>query len=279
MQTHKVIGGNDVGLHVAEAGRPDGLPILFIHGFSQCGLTWRRQMDSPLAREFRLVALDIRGHGQSDKPADGYDDSNLWAQDVHAVIDTLGLRGAVLVGWSYGGFIVSDYLRFYGEHDLGGINFVGAATKLSEETASKVLGQDFLALLPGLVSPEATMSIDTLQTFVRMCTQAEPSRDDFYMVLGYNAAVPPAVRQGLFSRSLDNDDVLAELTCPVLITHGEQDCIVQPAVASEHAALIRNARLSMFSEAGHAVFADDADRFNSELASFVRSCAGVAAAS
>jgi pimeloyl-ACP methyl ester carboxylesterase len=61
-----------VRLHVVETGNPRGRPILFVHGNSQSWLTWRRQIASDLANDYRLVALDLRGHGQSDKPREGY---------------------------------------------------------------------------------------------------------------------------------------------------------------------------------------------------------------
>ena len=91
MRTHRITGGGGVQLHVVEAGNPRGRPILFIHGFSQCWLQWNRQMNSSLVDDHRLVALDLRGHGRSDKPRDGYDDSKQWADDVNAVIQTLDL--------------------------------------------------------------------------------------------------------------------------------------------------------------------------------------------
>ena len=71
MGSHKISGGGGVELHVAEAGNPDGRPILFIHGFSQCRLAWGRQMNSELAEDYRLVAMDLRGHGLSGKPREG----------------------------------------------------------------------------------------------------------------------------------------------------------------------------------------------------------------
>jgi pimeloyl-ACP methyl ester carboxylesterase len=66
-------------LNVVETGNPDGKPILFIHGLSGCGLVWGRQLGSELGRDFRLVAMDLRGHGMSAKPRDAYGDSRLWA--------------------------------------------------------------------------------------------------------------------------------------------------------------------------------------------------------
>src|SRR6185503_2654023 len=65
-----VVGGGGARLHVVETGNPEGRPILLIHGFSQAWLTWRRQLFSNLGNDYRLVALDLRGHGQSDKPKD-----------------------------------------------------------------------------------------------------------------------------------------------------------------------------------------------------------------
>ena len=99
---------------VGRAGRP---PILFIHGWSQNHLCWVKQYESALADEFRLVAYDLRGHGMSEAPLEPehYTDGRLWADDVAAIIDQLGLDRPVLVGWSYGGFVICDYVRAYGQ--------------------------------------------------------------------------------------------------------------------------------------------------------------------
>src|SRR5687767_8542453 len=86
MKHYNIAGGGGAQLHVVETGNAQGRPLLFIHGFSQCWLAWSRQMNSTLAEDYRIVAMDMRGHGLSDKPSDGYDDSKLWADDVNAVI-------------------------------------------------------------------------------------------------------------------------------------------------------------------------------------------------
>jgi pimeloyl-ACP methyl ester carboxylesterase len=86
VNSHKITGGGNISLHVVETGNPKGRPILFIHGFSQCWLAWNRQLNSDLADDFRLVAMDMRGHGLSDKPREGYIDSRPWADDVNAVM-------------------------------------------------------------------------------------------------------------------------------------------------------------------------------------------------
>src|SRR5882724_4028046 len=117
MEIATVIGGGGTRLHVREWGRPDAPPILFVHGWSQHHLAWRHQFESALADEFRLVAVDLRGHGMSEAPTtvEAYTDGDLWAADIAAVIEQRELVRPVLVSWSFGGFVISDYLRLHGD--------------------------------------------------------------------------------------------------------------------------------------------------------------------
>jgi pimeloyl-ACP methyl ester carboxylesterase len=251
-----------------ETGNPNGQAILFIHGFSQCSLAWSRQLDSDLARRFRLVAMDMRGHGKSDRPRDGYDNSRLWADDVDAVIGELDLDRPILCGWSYGPLVILDYLRHYGEESIGGIHFVAGITKLGSEAALSVLTPDFLTLVPGFFSGNVEESVSSLESLLRMCFAREPSATDIYTMLGYNMAVPPFVRQALFSRAFDNDDLLATIGTPVLITHGAKDAIVKSEAVEQHRARVPHAKIQIMADAGHAPFWDDAASFNARLAAF-----------
>ena len=194
MGTYTVTGGGGCQLHVEEAGNPDGRPVLFIHAFSQCRLSWSRQLRSDLGDDFRLVALDNRGHGLSDKPRDAYADARLWADDIQAIITTLELDRPILCGWSYGGLIICDYVRVYGEDRIGGINLVAAISKLGTEQALSVITPEFLALVPGLFSNDAMESIGALEAFLRMAFCEVPTPADCYAMLGFNAIVPPYVR-------------------------------------------------------------------------------------
>ena len=90
------------GVEVAayEHGNPQGPAILFVHGHMQAALSWDRQTRDPgLAREFRMVVYNIRGHGMSGEPEGDafYKPGKAWAYEAKAFIDALGLRRAVLV--------------------------------------------------------------------------------------------------------------------------------------------------------------------------------------
>jgi pimeloyl-ACP methyl ester carboxylesterase len=270
LEEHTIKGGGGLRLHVMEVGNPAGQPLLLLHGFSQCRLSWTRQFESDLADDFRLVAMDYRGHGLSEKPIDAYGDSMIWAEDVHAVITGLALERPVLVGHAYGGVVIGDYLRFYGDEQLKGIVLDGANTKVGTEAARKFVSEEFRALVPGLFSNSIDESMRALTELMRLCHgETEPA--ELYFFLGYNTIVPPYVREGLLSRKLDNDDVLGTLRAPALVIHGTSDPIVFPTLAERHAQLIPNARLSLYESVGHAPHWENAERFNRELREFASS--------
>ena len=266
-RNHRITGGAGIDLHVAETGSENGRPVLFIHGLSQCGLAWREQLFSDLADDRRLVAMDLRGHGQSERPPDGYDDQARWAEDVHAVITTLGLERPILCGWSYGGVVIGDYIRRHGELAIGGICLVGAVSQLGESVLP-FLGEKFIATLPGLFSDEVEASMTALKEFIGITTSSALTTDDLYLTLGYNSVVPPYVRRALLSRTLNHEDVFKRLAVPVLITHGLDDEIVLPTMSERHASLIPHAKTSYYEGIGHAPFFENPGRFNSELLAF-----------
>jgi len=265
MKHHKITGGGGVQLHTVETGNPGGRAIIFIHGFSQCWLAWSRQLNSDLAEDHHLVAIDLRGHGLSDKPRDGYSDSKLWADDINATIEALNLDHPLLCGWSYGPIVMLDYIRHYGEDGISGLNFVAGITKLGSDEAMSVLNPEFVSLVPGFFATDAEESVRSLKSLLRMCFVQEPAAEQLYLMLGYSVSVAPYVRQALFSRAFDNDDLLPKLRKPVLITHGTEDAIVNPTIVDQHRAVVPHAKIQMIANAGHAPFWDDAATFNQGL--------------
>ena len=272
MKSHQITGGGGIQLHLVETGNSKGRSILFIHGFSQCWLAWSRQMNSDLANDYRLVAMDIRGHGLSDKPREAYGDSKLWADDVNAAIQALSLDHPILCGWSYGSLVILDYIRHYGEDSISGVNLVGAISKLGSDEAMSVLTAEFISLVPGFFSTDVEESVRSLESLLRMCFYQQPSTEDLFMMLGYNVAVPPYVRQELLSRSFDNDDLLPKIRKPVLITHGADEAAVKTAVVDQHKAGLPHAQIQIMANAGHAPFWDDAATFNRNLQTFAETC-------
>jgi len=268
MKHHTIIGGGGTRLHLVEAGDPHAPSILFLHGCSQSWLTWDRQLRSELARGHRLVAMDLRGHGSSDRPREGYDDSRLWAADVDAVIRELELDRPILCGWSYGPLVILDYIRHYGEERIGGIHLVGAVTKLGSEAATAVLTPEFLAVLPGLFSSDVGESVRGLGSLLHLCLSHEPEASDVYTMLGFNVSVPPFVRQAMLTRVVDNDDLLPTIAAPALITHGALDAVVREDVVAQHRAGLPHAQVHVMPGAGHAPFWDDAAAFNRRLGAF-----------
>ncbi|MBV8600037.1 MAG: alpha/beta hydrolase [Candidatus Eremiobacteraeota bacterium] len=251
----QVRGGGGARLNVVETGPAAAPPILFIHGYCRSSVVWRKQFESDLADEFRLVAFDLRGHGESEKPDDpqAYAASQLWADDVAAVIDALDLRKPVVVAWSYGGLVICDYLRARSDETLGAIDFVAAPTSQGGEKARKFNDPRFVALFPALFATDDATLEPALARLDELCT-----------IPGVPTSA--VARQWMIrGRKNDNDDVLAALRIPVLCTHGSDDAVVT-LEASEHVArVVPGARLSIYPGSGHAPFFDDAPRFNREL--------------
>jgi pimeloyl-ACP methyl ester carboxylesterase len=251
-------------------GNPNGPEILFIHGFAQSHLSWMRQVDSDLTKEFHMVTYDFRGHGNSDKPLDAarYRDSKAWGDEVRAVIDAAGLRRPVLSGWSYAGRVISDYLATHGAEKLAGINFAGSSIR-----ADPAMVGDNIQNLTLMSSEDLATNIAATRSFVHGCFSKQPTSDDFETMLAFNMMVPPAVRGAMFGRPYDATAMMSKLKIPVLVTHGTEDRNIKVGAARYTASVIPGATLSIYDGIGHGPFYEDAPRFNAELAGFVRMAA------
>jgi pimeloyl-ACP methyl ester carboxylesterase len=269
LATHEVRGGGGLRLHVREYGSAQGPPIVFVHGWSQSQLCWSRQIAGPLAADFRLITFDLRGHGMSEQPRDAaaYIDPQLWADDLHAVIGQLRLERPVLVAWSYGGFVVTDYLRAYGEDAIAAIDLVGAAVLLT--TTFDHIGPGLLENAGPACAADLPTSIAAIRRFLTACTAQPLSADDWDSALCWNMVVAPEVRGALFAREINADDVLARLTIPVLVTHGRADKIVLPSMAEHVLNVCPTAHASWYDAVGHLPFAEDPTRFDRELRELV----------
>jgi len=266
------VAADGVRLATYEWGNPAGPALVLVHGIAQCHLCFAPQVESALARDFRIVAYDLRGHGASDKPTDAkaYQGSEVWAKDLAAVLAAKKLERPVLVGWSMGGRIIRQYLMNYGDAAIAGLNFV-ASLVIEDPRCRGPAGPK-----PPTPGQSLAAQIAAAIAFVDGCYGIKPAESAFRVALAYNMLVPAHVRQAISGWSTDPAETVAALKrvrVPTLVTQGRKDAVVLPAAAEMTAAAIAGARLSWFDECGHSPFSEDAPRFNAELARFTAQAA------
>jgi pimeloyl-ACP methyl ester carboxylesterase len=254
-----------------EWGNPSGKSIVFIHGIYQSALSWAKQIKDPqLASTYRLVAIDLRGHGASDKP-DGpefYREGERWANDIASLMETLHLSRPVMVAWSYGGRVLNDYLLVNGDGRLGGIVYVAARSVAGPAEAPSVrrsvASQDAL-------SADPARFIRGTREFVELCFGKHPTPAELGWLTAASMQTPSYVRKQLGGRPLAYTEVLRSLRVPTLIIQGDIDAVVPPQIAELTHQLIPHSTLSIYHGVGHSSFFEAPDRFNAELARFVES--------
>jgi non-heme chloroperoxidase len=266
-------GGAGVPLSVVQTGNGNGSDILFIHGFSQSYLSWQMQLDSELAKDFHLTAFDLRGHGASGKPTDpeSYKSSQLWADDVAAVIAAKELDNPVVVAWSWAGFIVMDYVRHNGIGDIAAINFVGANTALQGPVPppSPKPGQT-TAWLGQMMSADISENLEGVTAFIDMVTTEPLPAEVRHANIVFNMMTPHYVRQAMLGYPPDNGDLAAKLTLPIVVSHGTDDGVVSYDGGAGIMAVLPDGTLSKYDGIGHSPFMEDAERFNRELRALMK---------
>ncbi|MGA1805303.1 alpha/beta fold hydrolase [Rhizobium sp. HT1-10] len=210
------------GLATHEFGNPDGPEILFVHGFCQSHLSFRRQYMSELAERFRIVSFDLRGHGASDKPCEieCYRSDSIWAQDVASVIAAKALRNPVLVGWSMGGRVLREYVLANPKAPIAGINFV--SSQVIQDARCR--GPAAPKVFPETYSLEA--EIEWAITFLENCYGKAPAERDFRIELAYNMRIPDPIRRaiaGWLSDPAKAIDRLRTIGIPIMLSHGRKD--------------------------------------------------------
>ena len=127
-----VVAGRPVD--VCEIGPADGQPIVWIHGLSGGWQSWLENLPVLAAAGFRVISYDRRGFGRSDKPKSGYDYDTL-TDDLQAILETLNVTDATLVGFSMGGGEVARYVSRFGEERLHSVVFASAVPPFLQQQA------------------------------------------------------------------------------------------------------------------------------------------------
>ncbi len=251
----------------AQDGKPHKADVLLLHGFSQSHGAWLRQVTSPLASEYRLVTYDLRGHGDSDKPAAAhfYREAERWAGEVKAVIEQTGLRRPVVVAWSYAGRVALDYLSVFGDSGISALVMVDAMSK----SDPKLMGPAG-ALLREMTSGDPAVALEGTKALLRTSVANPLPPEEFEYMLRYNQSVPPTIRANLAGRPAEYDDVLHALSVPTLVMQGMLDPVTTGAMGAYTAQHVRGAELVCYDDLAHMPFWEAPQRFNADLERFLR---------
>jgi len=237
----------------SEWGYPQGPPVVLIHGWLFSRAAFERQVQGELAERCRVVAYDLRGHGESGKPEKlaAYADGNLWAADLDCVLQAVGVERPVLAGWSLGGRVAVHYVFARGAGSVSGLNVIAARVLQPPGAVIKSSG------------PEMAVG-----RFVRACMNQQLSPEEERPFVEAALAVPLVARQGASSWHIDYGSFFDEISLPVLVTHGDSDSLT-PLQAADNIARRLRGKLSVYPNCGHMPFWEDPQRFNHELADFV----------
>jgi non-heme chloroperoxidase len=267
------IDGTEIAF--SEWGNVHGPAVVLIHGWLFSRRAFERQVDGELAERCRVIAHDLRGHGESGKPDNpaAYADGNLWAADLDCVLRAVGMERPVLAGWSLGGRVAVHYVYVRGAEAVSGLNVIaarvlqppGAAIK-GESSGGESSGAEITSTLKAESTP-ATVR------FVRACMQQPLGPQEERPFLEAAIAVPAVARRGASSWHIDYGAFFDELALPTLVTHGDSDSLTSP-VAAENITRRLRGKLSVYPHCGHMPFWEAPERFNHELAEFAAQAQG-----
>lgn len=244
-----------------------GQPILFIHGFPLTRKLWQPQVEG-LANTMRILAPDLRGHGDSQAIPGPYS-MDLLADDLNAFLDELEINRPVIVcGLSMGGYVAFAFFRKYKARMAG---LILTATRASPDTAEAKAGRDQSTnlikemgapaiverMLPKLLSPKAYENNPAVVTRARSIMENVSPEG----LLGDLA--------GLRDRP-DSTPTLGTIRIPTLILAGGEDQIIPLEEVRAMQAGIHGARLVVIPEAGHLPNLENPERFNWAIREFVK---------
>jgi len=251
-------------IHVVTDGErrgPDQPTLLFVPGWTMTVEIWEPQL-AHFASSHRVVAMDPRFQGRSSKPRDGHTPT-VRAGDIRAVVEALDLEPVVLVGWSLGVQEVVAYVDRYGTEGLAGLVLVDGVAGEDRRPELAAMFMEWIADF--LHDREGATS-----AFVRGMYRNPHPEEYFRAVTEQSLQTPTDAAAALIIAGARSDfrSTLPEIDRPVLVvtTTGSP----WDPVYEEMAEAIPGARMERFAGAGHALFVDEPDRFNTLLDDFLQ---------
>ena len=266
-----------IELHLIEAG--SGHPLIMIPGWSQSAAEYGRNI-AELAKGSRVIALDMRSHGESPNAGSGHRIQRL-AKDLAEVIEALGLSSADVLGHSMGSSVIWSYLDLFGPARLRKLVIVDQAPMAAALPGwSDDEKRRYGCLLPDVQSVagfcdevRATSSVDGAMAIIRgMFTSAMPEAD-LRWIAAENLKMPRRAAADLLFDHCLNDwrDVIERTRLPSLVIGGRKS--IFSAESQEWIASVNpNATASIFGEhegGSHFMFFENPQRFNAEVAAFL----------
>ena len=276
IEKRSITTGDGVRLNVLEAGR--GKPLVLIPGWSQTAAQFRRQLEG-LSDRYRVIAIDMRGHGDSDKPAHGYRIQRL-AQDVRQALVAMDLQDVTILGHSMGCSVLWCYFDLFGAERVSKFVFCDEPPMLtSDPTWSPQQAEDAGAIF----TPEAvtqTMNalagpdgVATTTGFVGGMVTSKMPAETLQWMIAENLKLPRAHAATLLYNHCHQDwrDVFARIDVPSLFIGGRVSLVPWKSVAWA-ASQVKGARLEIFEEAEggqHFMFEENPGKFNRIVAEFI----------
>ena len=253
-----------------------GQPVVFSHGWPLNADAWDDQMLFVASHGYRAIAHDRRGHGRSSQPWDG-NDMDTYADDLAALIETLDLHDAVLVGHSTGGGEVTHYIGRHGTSRLAKAVLVGAVPPLMLKTAANPGGlpiEAFDQIRAGVSADRSQFYKDLSAPFYganRPGSQVSQGLRDTFWLWSMQVGLKGAFDCVKAFSETDLTEDLKKFDIPTLIIHGDDDQIVpigDSALLSSK--IVKGATLKIYPGAPHGLTSTHKDQFNADLLSFLR---------
>ena len=253
---------NNITIGYSDQGT--GHPIVFLHAFPLNRTMWATQ-ERLLSLQFRIITIDLRGHGESDAPLWRYTLEQS-TDDVRALLDHLEIQRALFVGLSKGGYILFAFYRKYAARVKG---LILADTKAQADTEEGKNGRLQLAQIAYKKGPPAIADIMIPKLLSPTTIQTNPD-----LVQQVRAMIESTQISGIagdlmaMAERPDSVPLLSQITCPTQIIVGDLDQATPPSDAELLANRISNARLAVIPQAAHLANLEQPETFNQIVASF-----------
>jgi pimeloyl-ACP methyl ester carboxylesterase len=252
------------GITLAYSDHGTGLPIVFLHAFPLNRTMWATQEEA-LSSQFRIITIDLRGHGESDAPLWHYtlDQS---ADDVRALLDHLAIQQALFAGLSMGGYILFALYRKYAARVRG---LILADTRAQADKAEEKAGRFKMAQSAYEQGPPAIadLMIPKLLSPLNVQTKPDLVRHVRAMIEGNQVSGIAGDLMAMAERS-DSIPFLTQITCPTQIIVGELDQGTPVSDAKLMAEHIPGSRLAIIPNAAHLANLEQPAAFNQIISSF-----------